>query len=115
EILLAKNKIAFESMHHAELSIQGVKTFDVSNFQLGKIHYGDQLILFGRYEQGGIAHLRLKTRISGRDVLYETDIEFPDTDNSHPELERMWAMDQVQKIELNRMAGFLPSGEAAQA
>lgn len=115
EILIAKNKITHESMHHAELSISGVKTFDVSNFELGKIHYGDQLVLFGRYEKGGTARVQLKARISGEDKVYETDIEFPDTDKAHPELERMWALDQIQKIEINEMAGFVNSSEAAHA
>ncbi len=115
EILIAKNKIAYESMHHAELSIEGVKTFDVSDFRLGKVHYGDQLILFGRYEEAGPATVRLIARIGGEEKIYSTDIEFPDTSVAHPELERLWALDQVQKIQLNQMAGFLDSSEAEQA
>ncbi|MDQ8202427.1 VIT and VWA domain-containing protein [Pelagicoccus sp. SDUM812003] len=115
EILLAKNKIAYQSMHHAELSIDGTRVFDVTDFKIGKIHYGDQLTLFGRYEAGGEARVRLKTRISGEERIYETHITFPDTDTSHPEIERLWAMDQVQKIELNEMAGLLRTGEAKEA
>lgn len=112
EVLVAKNKIAFESLRHAELSIDGVRTHDVGDFKIGKIHFGDQLVLFGRYEDGGVADVTLRARVNGEDKVYTTRIEFPDMDTSHPELERMWAMDQVRKIEVNRMAGFVEEGEA---
>ena len=115
EILIARNKVAFESMHRAKLSIEGVKTFDVSGFRLGKIHYGDQLVLFGRYENGGPATVKLTARISGEDRVYETNIAFPNTDQAHPELVRLWALDQIQKIELNAMAGFANPDEAKQS
>src|SRR5690606_17538390 len=55
EILLAKNAVAYESLRDAKLTIDGVDTFDVSNFRIGKIHRGQQLALFGRYESGGSA------------------------------------------------------------
>lgn len=115
EVLIAKNKIAFESMRHAELRIDGVKTYDVGDFKIGKIHFGDQLVLFGRYEKGGAATVSLKARVNGQDRVYSTNIEFPDTERAHPELERMWALDQVRKIEVNELAGFVPEGEASAA
>ncbi len=115
EVLIAKNKIAFESMRHAELSIEGVNTSDVGDFKIGKIHFGDQLVLFGRYEKGGPARVTLKARVNGEDRTYSTEIVFPEVDQAHPELERMWAMDQVRKIQVNQMAGFVEEGEATAA
>ncbi|MDQ8184913.1 VIT and VWA domain-containing protein [Pelagicoccus sp. SDUM812002] len=115
EVLIAKNKIAFESMRHAEISIEGVNTHDVSDFKIGKIHFGDQLVLFGRYEEGGPARVTLKARVNGEDRTYSTEFVFPKVDQSHPELERMWAMDQVRKIQVNQMAGFVEEGEATAA
>ena len=115
EIVLAKNKIVRQAIHDAELKIEGVKTFDVSDFQVGKIFHGQQLAFFGRYENGGEAKIRLTARISGEDKVYETRIQFPDKDESHPELERMWAMDQVQKIQVAEMIGFAEPNEAKAA
>ncbi len=115
EVLIAKNKIAFESMRHAELSIEGVNTYDVGDFKIGKIHFGDQLVLFGRYEEGGAARVTLKARVNGEDRTYATEIVFPEIDRAHPELERMWAMDQVRKIQVSQMAGFVEEGEATAA
>lgn len=112
EVLIAKNKIAFESMRQASLSIKGVNTFDVSDFKIGKIHFGDQLVLFGRYEEGGKATVTLTARVNGEDRSYRTEVVFPEHDVVHPELERMWAMDQVRKIEVNQLAGFVEEREA---
>lgn len=115
EVLIAKNKIAYESLREAELSIHGVKTYDVGDFKIGKIHFGDQLVLFGRYEEGGLARATLKARVNGQDQTYSTEINFPAIDQAHPELERMWAMDQVRKLEVNQMAGFVDESEATAA
>ncbi|MBK1878174.1 VIT and vWA domain-containing protein [Pelagicoccus mobilis] len=112
EVLIAKNKIAYESLRQAELSIKGVNTYDVGDFKIGKIHFGDQLVLFGRYEEGGPAKVTLKARVNGQDQTYSTEIDFPEIDRAHPELERMWALDQVRKIEVNKMAGFVEESEA---
>jgi len=115
EIVLAKNKIVHQAIHDATLKVEGVETFDVSDFRIGKIFYGQQLALFGRYDGGGEANIRLTAKISGEEKIYETNIHFPDTDKSHPELERMWAMDQVQKIQIAEMIGFAETSEAQAA
>lgn len=115
EIMIAKNKIVYESLRHAELSIDGIRTFDVSDFKLGKVHRGQQLVLFGRYEKGGQAKLTLTARVNDEERRYETEIVFPEVSVAHPELERLWAMDQARKIELNRLAGFVDGEEAQQA
>ena len=115
EIVLAKNKVVRQAIHDAELRIEGVKTFDVSDFQIGKVFHGQQLAFFGRYENGGEGNIRLTARVSGEQKVYETRIQFPDTDESHPELERMWAMDQVQKIQVAEMIGFAEPSEAKAA
>lgn len=112
EILLAKNAVAYESLRDAKLTIDGVEVFDVSSFQIGKIHRGEQLALFGRYDAGGRATARLEARILGEAKIYETEIEFPGVDTRHPELERLWALDQTSKIEVARMAGWVDADEA---
>lgn len=115
EVLIAKSKITHEAMRNAKLRIEGVNTYDVGSLDVGKIHFGDQLLLFGRYENGGKAKVTLEARVNGEDRSYETEIVFPEIDTVHPELERMWALDQVSKIEVASMAGFLPSDEAEDA
>lgn len=115
KLMLAKEKIAFESMHNAELKIRGVKTFDVTDNVIKKVYRGQQLVLMGRYKKGGTAKVELTANMSGKDKVYSTTIEFPDVDTDYPELERMWALDRIQKLEFENMLGLVQGNEATGA
>lgn len=115
QIMQAKSKIVHECLHHAEFKIKGVKTFDTSGTLPGKIYRGQQLVMFGRYAGEGDAELILNARLTGEDKTYRTRFTFPKTDTANPEIERLWALDQVEQIELDAHRGNLPSGEASVA
>jgi Ca-activated chloride channel homolog len=115
QILLAKSKITHEALHDARLSIKGVKVFDVTNQDFGKIYRGEQLVLLGRYEDTGQAALKLEASLSGQDKVYKTTFEFPEIDTDYPELERLWAMDRIEDIEHQLNLGAIPDSEGSQA
>ena len=54
-------------------------------------------------------------RIPGADKTYTTSFSFPDIETDNPELERLWAMSQIEEIEVSRMVGSLSPSEADQA
>ncbi len=112
QILLATNKITHEALHGAEISIKGVKTWDTTDLAIAKIYRGQQLVLFGRYEEGGMARVRLTARLTGQDQTYETSFRFPDIDEENPEIERLWALSRIEAIERQRMIGLMPDSEA---
>ncbi len=99
QILLAKEKMVRECLHDARLDIDGVRVFDTTDGTIGKIYHGQQLVLFGRYDDGGKATLTLDARLTGADKAYRTTIDFPDVATDHPELERLWAMNRVEDIQ----------------
>jgi len=115
QILQAKGKILHESLHDAELSIRGVKTFETSGDLPRKIYRGEQLILFGRYEKGGEAELVLKARLTGEDKTYRTTVSFPEIDTENPEIERLWALDRIENINSRVDRGEMPETEASEA
>lgn len=115
QILQAKGKILHESLHDAELSIRGVKTFETSGDLPRKIYRGEQLILFGRYEKGGEAELVLKARLTGEDKTYRTTVSFPEIDTENPEIERLWALDRIENINSRVDRGDMPETEASEA
>ena len=47
-----------------ELDIDGVRTFDVTGRVYRKVYRGQQLVLFGRYDEGGTADLDLRLRVA---------------------------------------------------
>ncbi|WP_395718669.1 VIT and VWA domain-containing protein [Prosthecobacter sp.] len=115
QILQAKSKVLHECLHDAELSITGVKTLNTTGLLPGKIYRGQQLVMFGQYEGSGEAELVLKARMTGEDKVYRTKFRFPEKDEANPELERLWAMDQIEQFELRANTGVLPASESDSA
>lgn len=112
QIMLAKSKIAFESLHDVTLKISGVDVSGVTDDFFGKVYRGQQLVIFGRYAQGGEARVTLTARLTGEDKTYHTRFTFPDVDTENPEIERLWALARVEQIEAMAHTGAMPASEA---
>ncbi len=111
KILMARDRITTEALLDVDLKIKGVKVHSVTRNTYRKLYQGKQLVLLGRYEGGGDADLNLTARLTGEDKDYRTRIRFPKADASYPELERIWALAQVENLERQRDLGQLPEGE----
>ena len=99
KIMLAKSKITSEAIHDVKVSIDGVKTYDVTKNCVKKLYRGQQLVMFGRYQGHGEATVAMKTRLSGEDKTYTCKMAFPEQDEDNPELERMFAVAQIEMHE----------------
>jgi len=115
QIMLAKGKVLYECLHDAELEISGVKVFDALDGPIGKVYRGQQLVILGRYEEGGRATVTLKGSITGEDRVYATEFDFPDVDGDNPEIERLWALDRIEHLQHIADIGMLPAGESREA
>ena len=115
QVMLARSKITHESMYNTQLSITGVNVHDTTDFDFGKVYRGQQLVVFGRYETAGQAHMNLATKITGKDHNYGLAFSFPSTDAANPELERLWALDMIHAVQRQRMLGLMGTDEAASA
>jgi Ca-activated chloride channel family protein len=114
QIMLAKSKVTHEALHDVDLSVKGVgisETTDVPS----KVYRGQQLVVFGRYQKAGKARVTLSTRQTGEDRTYETEFEFPKLAKEHPELERLWALDRVEKLEFMNRIGDRDADETSKA
>jgi len=115
QVMLANGKITHECMHDCKLSISGVTIHDTTDFDFGKVYRGQQLVVFGRYDQSGQAHMNLATKITGKAHDYGVDFGFPATDQANPELERLWALDMIHAVQRQRLLGLVSDEEAATA
>ena len=70
------------------------------------------LVFFGKYEKGGNARVTLKANLTGEDKTYTTDFLFPDLDGDKPELNRLWALAVIEKIEALERIGTMPVSES---
>jgi Ca-activated chloride channel homolog len=115
QILLAKSKVLFESMHDVRLSIKGNGIHDLSRNQFKKVFRGEQLIVFGKYTQGGPVNFEMRCSISGHDQTYSTQFNLPEVDTTHPELERLWALRKIEEIQSAKDLGIGSPVESEQA
>jgi hypothetical protein len=115
KLMLADSKIKYEALLNADVKISGVNVTEVTDDTFKKIYRGQQLVLFGKYETGGKARVRLKANLTGEDKTYATDFVFPDTDTDNPELERLWALAMIEKIEALERIGSMPETESENA
>ena len=61
QIMLAKSKITYESLHHASFSFEGTPVHETTGDMPAKIYRGQQLVLFGRYDTAGPDHRHLES------------------------------------------------------
>ncbi len=115
QLLLAKSKIAYEALHDASFKFTGARVFDTTGDLPQKIYRGQQLVIFGRYEGAGRATVTLQAKLTGEDKTYTTTFDFPEVDTDNPEIERLWALAQIEQIETKEAIGNTPANEAKDA
>lgn len=115
QILLAKSKMTHEALHDVDFEISGGGTYATTEMTVGKLYRGQQLVIFGRYDKPGRAKLKLETRMTGQDKSYSTAFQLPEVDTENPELERLWALERIEALELAEAIGKLPASEARTA
>ncbi|HKK19309.1 MAG TPA: VWA domain-containing protein, partial [Opitutales bacterium] len=112
KILMAKEKITYEALLDVDVKISGVRVNELTEDFRGKVFRGQQLTIFGRYQKGGEAQLTMDARKTSGEQRYTTTVDFPDQAVDYPELERLWAMSQIEQIELLQSIGKLKPQEA---
>jgi Ca-activated chloride channel family protein len=115
KILLAGKKINYEALLDTEVKISGVKVFDLTDDTFKKVYRGEQLVLFGKYQNGGDARVTLKANLTGQDKTYTSNFKFPDLATDNPELERLWALAAIERIESMERIGQMPPSETENA
>jgi Ca-activated chloride channel family protein len=97
-LLQVKAKLAREALHGVRVELSGARTEDVAPQQLPSAYWGQQIVLFGRYDTPGPATLTLRARISGEEKEWRTRVDLPASDGTYPELERLWALARTRDL-----------------
>jgi len=92
------SKVTHEAMHNVNVSIDGVRTRDITPDKFSRVYRGEQIVMFGKYSGDGSAKLTINTEISGAKKQYKTDMTFPKVATENPELERLWAFATIQEL-----------------
>jgi Ca-activated chloride channel homolog len=90
----------------------GLSISDVYPQRIPDLFSAKPLILSGRYAAGGRGTIRLKGRMSGRDVVREIPVELPDQAPEHDVLATLWARRRIDDL-MGQQMGGAQEGKAA--
>lgn len=86
-----KTKILHQVAEKLEVTIDGVKTYDVVPERLPNLFRGQQIAVYGRYRGDGKAAVRVKGLVNGEPRELAVEVDFPKEQRDNPEIRRMWA------------------------
>ena len=92
------------------MEVTGVELAGLTSEEMPDLFYGAPLRLFGRYKSAGNAEITIHANVMGQPVTQTVNLAFPETSTDNPEIERMWALEQVQQ----RMGKIRETGESPQ-
>jgi Ca-activated chloride channel family protein len=92
------------------MEVTGVELAGLTSEEMPDLFYGAPLRLFGRYRAAGNAEITIHANVMGQPVTQTVTLAFPETNTDNPEIERMWALEQVQQ----RMGKLRETGESPQ-
>ena len=117
-LLNATAKVTHEALHGLNVQVKPqdgkLRVADIARDDIRTLYNGEQLVLFGHYWNAGVAEVTLSGKISGKPVNYSTRVEFPQTANRNPEVERLWAYQTIE-TELGKMTLLGADADAKQS
>lgn len=99
QVMLATSKMTHQAMRDIKVDIDGVKVTELSHDNFNSLYRGQQLSVFGHYFGQGRSSVTLTGVVNGQKVKYETEVNFKDVEELHPEIERLWAFSKIKHLE----------------
>jgi Ca-activated chloride channel family protein len=97
-ILQAQTHLVFDNMRNVDLRIKGEKVSELTPQVIGSLYYGQQLVMFGQYDNPGEVEIELTARVSGEKKTYSCFADLPEVDTDNPEIERLWALSSIEDV-----------------
>ena len=93
-----QRKLMRPAMTNLKMEFQGGDTYDVWPQRLPDLFHGSPLQMIGRYRQSGNLSVVISGDIQGQSFEKTIDLQLPESDDENPQIERMWAWQQVQSL-----------------
>jgi Ca-activated chloride channel family protein len=81
-----------------ELKIEGLRVYDLEPAALPNLYHGAPVRLYGRYSGSGTGTVTLTANVQGQELAQSARMEFPASDETNPEIERMWAWKRIDSL-----------------
>jgi Ca-activated chloride channel homolog len=96
-LMQAKAKVLHQALHDVEIKISGERVTDLTPQKIGTLFAGRQLVQFGHYNGSGEVVITMNAKISGQEHSWKTTAVLPKVTVDNPELERLWALSQIEQ------------------
>ena len=95
---LFRAKLARPEATDLVFRFSGVEVFDVEPQRLPSLYAGAPLRVYGRYRGGGQVQVQVTGKRGETPFEQTATLTLPEKDKAHPEIERMWAWQRVQRL-----------------
>ncbi len=103
QIQIAAKKMVHQAFRDVSISIDGVRTNNLTPEKTNSLYHGEQLTILGHYSgvknEASSADITIKAKVGSETKIYKTTMRFPAVDNTHPELERLWAYGTIEHLQ----------------
>ena len=100
-----RRKLTRPAAKQVQLTFDGGQVYDLEPPVLPNLYYGQPVRLYGRYRDSGVAKLRIQAEVLGSPLDQTVELTLPASDESNPQIDRMWASHRVERLLDKQRAG----------
>ena len=91
------DRVGSPVMTDVQIFFDDIETHDVLPRMVPDLYRGEQIVVYGRFEEGGVKTVRVRGRVGGDYKTFEYQLEFPEaaTDERNAFVPRLWAGEMV--------------------
>jgi Ca-activated chloride channel family protein len=109
EIRRLYDRISMPLMTDLDVDFGGLQVVDVHPERVPDLYRDAEVVLFGRYRQGGSGRITVKGTFGGRPHAVARDVALPSLDPGRSYLEKLWAARQIDRTN-DRLQDSAPDG-----
>jgi Ca-activated chloride channel family protein len=93
-----RRKLLRPAAANVKINFSGGDVYDVEPQQLPNLYHGMPVRLYGRYRSAGKVDVQVSADINGAPLDQTAAVELPKSETANPEIERMWALEKVNRL-----------------
>jgi Ca-activated chloride channel family protein len=94
-----RRKLTHPAVSDLKIELAGADAYDVEPTKLGNLYHGQPVRVYGRYRTPGDVKVIASGTVNGQPFTREGTITLPKEDLTSPEIERMWALKKVDRLQ----------------
>ncbi|HEX4146322.1 MAG TPA: VIT and VWA domain-containing protein [Pirellulales bacterium] len=93
-----RRKLTRPAATGVKIALEGANVYDVEPEVLPNLYHGQPVRMYGRYKTAGPATIKVKAEVLGSPLEQSLAVTLPATEETNPEIERMWASHRVERL-----------------